>query len=67
MSAKPTTRLMRITVARRTTAIEIGLIESGNGFQQGPLAIAAALIAALSLAGIRAWWRASTRNKHDQR
>ncbi len=49
------------------SARQIGLIESGNGFQQGPLAIAMALIAALSLTGIRAWWRANTRNQDDQR
>lgn len=49
------------------SARQIGLIESGNGFQQGPLAIAVALIAALSLAGIRAWWRANTREQDDQR
>lgn len=49
------------------SARQIGLIESGNGFQQGPLAIAMALIAALSLTGIRAWWRANTRTQDDHR
>ena len=49
------------------SARQIGLIESGNGFQQGPLAIAMALIAALSLTGIRAWWRANTRTQDHHR
>ncbi len=31
----------------------------------GPLAIALALIAAFSLAGLRAWWRANTRRPGD--
>ena len=44
---------------------QVGLIESGTGFMHGPLAIAAALLAALSLAGLRAWWRANTRSDRD--
>ena len=45
---------------------QVGLIESGTGFMYGPLAIAAALLAALSLAGLRAWWRANTRDPGDR-
>lgn len=39
---------------------QVGLIESGTGAMHGPLAIVAALAAAVTLAGVRAWWRANT-------
>ena len=36
---------------------QVGLAESGTGAMHGPLAIVAALAAAMTLAGVRAWWR----------
>lgn len=44
---------------------QVGLIESGTGAIHGPLAIVAALVAAVTLAGVRAWWRANTRISAD--
>jgi hypothetical protein len=45
---------------------QVGLIESGTGAMHGPLAIVAALVAAVTLAGVRAWWRANTRTPGDR-
>ena len=45
---------------------QVGLIESGTGAIHGPLAIVAALVAAISVAGLRAWWRANTREPGDR-
>ncbi len=44
---------------------QLGLAESGSGGMYGPIALVAALLAALSLAGLRAWWRANTRSPGD--
>ena len=47
------------------SARQLGLIETGSGAMYGPLALLAALLGALTLAGLRAWWRANTRRPDD--
>lgn len=49
----------RVDVA--DTARQVGLVESGAGWPQGPVAILIAFGAAVFLTGARALWRAFTR------
>jgi hypothetical protein len=49
------------------SARQVGLIETGTGAVHGPWAIVAAVVAAVSIAGIRAWWNANTRPPSDRR
>lgn len=43
------------------TARQVGLVESGAGWPQGPVAILLAFVGAVLLTGARSLWRAFTR------
>lgn len=43
------------------SARQVGLIESATGAMHGLGGVIMALVAAVSMAAVRAWWRANTR------